>query len=157
MITQRFFPSSIMLSAVLALSACGGTSSFNADNAANEFSTKITSYLSALTSSAGLTSNALTDLFAAKYLDGGFTKTDLTNSLTANTTALGTSPELSLFPLATVTNSKLSGCDSSGICTLSGTLTNSDADTTSVDFTTKVIVIANVIYFYGDQSSTTPL
>jgi len=36
---------------------------------------------------------------------------------------------------------------------LNGTLTNSDVDTISVDFSTKVIVIGGVVYFYGDQSS----
>jgi hypothetical protein len=157
MITKRVFSSSLILSAMLTLIACGGNNALSLEDAATDLSTKIGTYLSELTSSAGFNTKALPNLFAEKYLDGGFTKADLENSLTANSTALGTNPELSLFPIATVTNAKLSGCDSNNICTLNGTLTNSDADTTSVDFSTKVLVSLGVVYFYGDQSSTSSI
>ena len=142
---------------MLTLIACGGNNALSLEDAATDLSTKIGTYLSELTSSAGFNTKALPNLFAEKYLDGGFTKADLENSLTANSTALGTNPGLSLFPIATVTNAKLSGCDSNNICTLNGTLTNSDADTTSVDFSTKVLVSLGVVYFYGDQSSTSSI
>jgi hypothetical protein len=158
MTTKRLFSSSLILSAALTVSACGGgESTLNIESAVTEFSAKFTSYLANLTSSAGLNSNTLPNLFDERFLDGGFRKADLVNSLTANASALGTNQELSLFPTATVTNSTLSGCDNNNICTLTGTLTNSDADTTSVDFSTKVIVVSGVVYFYGDQSSTTSL
>jgi archaellin len=157
MTTKRVFSSSLILSAVLTLSACGGSSNVDLVAVATEFSTKFNSAFSELTSSAGVNYKALTNLFDEKFLDGGFTKADLVNSLTATSTASATSPELSLFPMAAVTNSSLSGCDSNNICTLTGTLTNSDADTTSVDFSTKVISVGGVIYFYGDQSSTTSI
>ena len=157
MISKKVFSSSLILSAGLILSACGGHSALNLEGAANDLATKIGTYLSALTSSAGFDSKALPTLFNEKFLDGGFTKADLENSLNANSTALGTNPELSLFPIATVTNAKLSGCDSNNICTLNGTLTNSDADTTSVEFSTKVLVSLGVVYFYGDQSSTSSI
>ena len=157
MISKKLFSSSLFLSAALALSACGGTSSLDLDAVATEFSTKISSYLSELTTISGLNSKALPNLFDDKFLDGGYTKADLVNSLTANSTALGTNPELSLFPMATVSNSKLSGCDINNVCLLNGTLTNSDADTTTIDFSTKVIVISGVVYLLGDQSSTTSL
>jgi hypothetical protein len=155
MITKPVFSSSLVLSAVLTLSACGGGSTIDLQVAAAEFSTKFSSYLSALTSSAGLTSKALPDLFDEKYLDGGFTKVDLLNSLNANSTTLGTNPELSLFPMATVTNAKIS-CGDTG-CTLTGTITNSDADTTSVDFSTKVLVNTRGVFLYGDQSLTSSI
>jgi hypothetical protein len=61
---------------------------------------------------------------------------------------------LSLFPLAQITSAVISNCDANNVCTLSATLVNSDADTTSVDFSTKVILVAGAFYFYGDQSST---
>ena len=157
MISKKLLPSSLFLSTVLALSACGGTSLLNLEAAATELSTKLGNYLSELTTSAAFNSTSLPNLFNEKFLDGGFTKADIVNSLTANSTALGTNPDLSLFPMATVTNAKLSGCDSNNICTLNGTLTNSDADTTSVEFSTKVLVSLGVVYFYGDQSSTSSI
>lgn len=157
MISKRVFSSSIVLSAVLTLSACGGGSTIDLQTTATEFSTKITTALAELASSAGLNSQTLPNLFNEKFLDGGFSKADLVNSLTANSTALGTNPDLSLFPMAAVTNVKLTGCDTKDICTLTGTLTNSDADTTSVEFSTKVLVIAVVAYLFGDQSSTTSI
>jgi hypothetical protein len=152
MITQRVFSSSLIFSAVLAISACGGNS-INVQEAAKQFTASVTSGIAALTGAAGLNSNALPSLFADKYLDGGYTKADVVSTLAANSTALPTAPELSLFPLAAITNTTISGCDNN-TCTLNGTLTNSDVDTTSVDFSTKVIFIGGVVYFYGDQSST---
>jgi len=152
MITQRFFSSSLIFSAVLAISACGGTNSLTLEEVATQFTASVTSGIAALTSAAGLNSNALPSLFADNYKDGGFTKADVVSTLAANSTALPTAPELSLFPLAAISKTTISGCDN-GICTLNGTLTNSDVDTISVDFSTKVIVIGGVVYFYGDQSS----
>ena len=157
MITNRFFSSSLILSAALTISACGGNSTFDLEAAAIDLSTKISSYMSELATSVGFNSKSLSNLFDEKFLDGGFTKADLVSSLTATTTALSTNPELSLFPMANITNSKVFGCDNNGICSMSATLTNSDADTTSIDFSTKVILNAGVVYFYGDQSSTTSL
>jgi hypothetical protein len=157
MISKRVFSSSLILSTVLTLTACGGSSGIDIESAVTEFSSKITTALADLASSTGLNSKALPNLFDEKFLDQGLTKADIVNTLAANATALGTSPELSLFPMVSVTNSKLSGCDNNNICNLTGTLTNSDADTTTVDFSTKVIVLGGVVYFYGDQSSTTSI
>jgi hypothetical protein len=157
MITKRVFSSSLFLSGVLTLTACGGSSSLDLEAAATDFSTKISSYISELATSAGLNSKSLPNLFDEKFLDGGSTKADLVSSLAANSTALGTNPDLSLFPMATVSNSKLYGCDNNGICLMSATLTNSDADTTSVEFSTKVIVVSGVVYLFGDQSSTSSI
>ena len=157
MITQRIFSSSLIFSAVLAISACGGTNALTLEEVAKQFTTSVTSGIAALTGAAGLNSNALPSLFADNYKDGGFTKADVVSTLAANSTALPTAPELSLFPMAAITNTAISGCDNNGICTLSGTLTNSDVDTTSVDFSTKVIVVGGVVYFYGDQSSTSSI
>lgn len=159
---QRIFPSTLVFSTALALSACGGSSSgsSNFDNVqvtANLFALQYTSGLSSLNTSAGLNSKVVSDLFDAKYLDGGFSKIDLSAVLAANAQALTATPELSLFPVTGVTNASVSGCDSNGICTLNATLTNSDVDTTSVNFSTKVIVINGQIYLYGDQSSTTSI
>jgi hypothetical protein len=157
MISKRVFSSSIVLSTLLTLSACGGGSTtIDLQATATDFSARVSSSLSALTSSAGLKSQALLDLFDEKFLDGGFTRADLVSLLSTNATTLETNPELSLFPMATVTNAKVT-CGDTNICTLTGTITNSDADTTSVDFSTKVLVNTRGVFFYGDQSSTTTL
>jgi len=156
MISKRVFSSSIVLSTLLTLSACGGGgTTIDLQATATDFSARVSSSLSALTSSAGLKSQALLDLFDEKFLDGGFTRADLVSLLSTNATTLETNTELSLFPMATVTNAKVT-CDTN-ICTLTGTITNSDADTTSVDFSTKVLVNTRGVFFYGDQSSTTTL
>ena len=157
MISKRVFSSSIVLSALLTLSACGGGSTtIDLQATATDFSAKVSSSLSALTSSASLKSQALLDLFDEKFLDGGFTRADLVSLLSTNATTLETNTELYLFPMATVTNAKVT-CGDTNICTLSGTLTNSDADTTSVDFSAKVLVNTRGVFFYGDQSSTSSI
>lgn len=161
---HRISSSTIVLSALLTLSACGGGSSGGSGTGfdsllvfANTFASQYSVGLSSLNTSAGLNSKVVSDLFDAKYLDGGFSKADLSASLAANSTALGTNPELSLFPMAGVTNATLTGCDGNQICTLNATLTNSDVDTTSVDFSAKVVVVNGQVYLYGDQSPTTSI
>jgi len=154
---SRISLSTIVVSALMTLSACGGSGSSSGTSstaAADSFAAKTNAAYAALATVSGLTSKAVADLFDAKYLDMSFTKAIVLDALTANSAALGTTPELSLFPLAQVTNPVISNCDANSVCTLSATLVNSDADITSVDFTTKVKLDSGVIYFYGDQSST---
>jgi hypothetical protein len=148
--------STIFVSALMTLSACGDSSSVSGSSAglADSFAAKGNAAYAALASVSGLTSTAVADLFDAKYLDMGVTKAALLDVLKANSAALSTTPELSLFPLAQVTNPVITFCDGNNVCTLNATLVNSDADTTSVDFSTKVIIVSGVVYFYGDQSST---
>lgn len=159
----RISSSIIVVSALLTLSACGGGDDVSVNSPQNlpalaaSFGTRINAGLSTLGTSIGLSSKAVADVFDAQYLDMGFTKTNLLDALTANSAALSTNPELSLFPLAEVSNPALSNCDANDICTLSATLVNSDADTTSVDFTVKVKVVSGVVYLYGDQASTTSI
>lgn len=154
---QRISLSTVILSTLLALGACGGGAGDSAQAQANAITAKINAGLNALSTSIGLTSNAVTGVFYTNYLDMGFSKTNLTDVLAANSAASGTTPELSLFPLAQVTNPVISSCDANNVCTLNATLVNSDADTTSVDFSTKVIIVDGAIYLYGDQSSTTSI
>lgn len=156
---SRLSLSSIVVSALVTLSACGGggssyVSGNGTETAAASFATKVSAAYTSLAASSGLTSAALADLFNANYLDMAFNKTSVLAVFKANSDALATTPELSLFPLAQVTNPVITFCDGNNVCTLNATLVNSDADTTSVDFSTKVIIVSGVVYFYGDQSST---
>ena len=99
----------------------------------------------------------MTESFDTAYLDAGLKKTDLVATVSLNAQTLGTNPELSLFPTSSVSKGTVSNCDANNICTFSGTLTNTDADTTSVDFTTKVKNVNGALYLYGDQSATTSI
>ena len=143
----------IVTSTLMILTACGGGGG-STDTAVTSFTSKFNAGLSALATSSGLTSMAVADVFDAKHLDMGFAKADLLAALAANSQALGTNPDLSLFPMAQVSNATLTSCDGNDICTLNATLVNSDVDTTSIDFSTKVKVVLGVVYLYGDQSST---
>jgi hypothetical protein len=48
----------------------------------------------------------------------------------------------------------ISGCDAANVCTLTATLTNADADTTTVSFTTRVSFSNNKFRLLGDQKQT---
>jgi len=145
--------STIVVSALMTLSGCGG-GSYSSAAAADTFATRVNAAYASLATVSGLTSTAVADLFDSKYLDMSFTKTIVLDALKASAAALGTTAELSLFPLAQITSPVISNCDANNVCTLNAILVNSDADTTSVEFSTKVIIVSGVIYFYGDQSST---
>jgi len=155
---SRISLSAIVVSALVTLSACGGGASSYVTNGAEtaipSFGAKANAAYAALVTGSGLTSTAVAELFHPNYLDMAFNKTSVLDVLKANSVALGTTPELSLFPLVQVTNPVITLCDGNYVCTLNATLVNSDADTTSVDFSTKVIIVSGVMYFYGDQSST---
>jgi hypothetical protein len=145
--------STIVVSALMTLSGCGG-GSYSSAAAADTFATRVNAAYASFATVSGLTSTAVADLFDSKYLDMSFTKTIVLDALKASAAALGTTAELSLFPLAQITSPVISNCDANNVCTLNAILVNSDADTTSVEFSTKVIIVSGVIYFYGDQSST---
>jgi len=104
--------------------------------------------------SSGLTSMAVANRVGAEHPDMSFTKTIAPDALHANSVAPATNSELTPVPSTQVTNPVISNCDSSKVCTLNATLVNSDVETTSVDFSTKVILVSGVYYFYGDQFST---
>jgi lipopolysaccharide export system protein LptA len=55
--------------------------------------------------------------------------------------------------MASLSEVSIDACDANNVCTLTGTLTNSDADTTSVTFTTQVKITDGKVRLYGDQLS----
>lgn len=131
------------------LVACGGSN----PSTLEVFTSKLTSTIANLNSSVGLTSTAVTDLFDDSFLDSGTTKADVKASLSRNAAALSATPDLSLFPLANMSNVEVINCDANNVCTLNGTLSNSDAETTEVTFTTKVKLSKGTYVFLGDQSA----
>lgn len=140
----------IVASALVILSACGSSGDSEPDSLVSKFNALLIS----LNTSSGLTSASVNNVMDQNYLDMGATRADVLAALSANSQALGTNTELSLFPMAQVSNATLSNCDGNNICTLNATLTNADVDSTTVDFTTKVKLVSGVAYLYGDQSST---
>lgn len=140
----------LALAAAGLVAACGGG---GGSTPAQEFAQNFSASVQAMASPGGLTSAALLDLFAGTYLDAGMTKDQLTAALRADAAALASTPEFSLFPLAFLTDVTLTNCDAQNVCTLNGTLTNSDADTTSVPFSAKVQVANNTVRLLGDQSA----
>jgi len=139
----------VALAGTSLLAACGGGD--GGQTSQELFASKMNSAFSRLGSWEGLSSASVIDLFDADYLDSGTFKSDVKAALDRNTAALTDAPELSLFPLANVSNVSVSDCDGNNNCTLSGTLTNTDADTTEVRFSTKVKSVNGVYYFFGDQ------
>jgi hypothetical protein len=140
----------VFVSALITLSDFGSDSTAAADDS---LATKVNAAYAAPVAGSGLTSMAVADRFDAKYLDISFTKTMPPDASKVNAMAPGTNSELPLFPVTQVTNPVISNCDSKNVCTLNATLVNSDADITSVDFSTKVILVSGVFYFYGEPFS----
>ena len=137
-------------SAAMALAACGSSGDPEPETLVSKWNT----VLAALGTSSGLASATVTNVVEQNYLDMGTTRADVLVALSQTSQALITNPELPLFPATQVSNAKLSNCDGNGVCTLNATLTNSDVDSTSIDFTTKVKIVSGVAYLYGDQSAT---
>ena len=149
------------LVASITLAACGGGNGFagnaqldaNASVFAADFANRVNRMVLGLGTVSGLKDSSILALFDSKYLDAGYTKATLAVDMAANSEALTANSDLSLFPSGTVSNVVIGSCDSQNVCTLSATLTNSDADVTEVNFTTKVISTGNGFVFYGDQNN----
>jgi hypothetical protein len=139
---------------VALLGACGGGSNApstdtatNADKQ-NTFIADYTNGLKVLNTYAGLTSTVFVDLFDATFLDAGNTKPLVSASLAQEAAAAAASPDLPSFPMAGLSTASISACDASNVCTLTGTLSNNDVDT-SVDNTTSIIFTSRVKYSDG--------
>ena len=139
---------SLAISLAVSLAACGGGS----DKTGAAVST-FNATLSNLSNVAGLSSPATLASFDASYMDAGYTRAMLVAELAANADALQTNPDLSLFPGGTLSNVVIAGCDIKNVCTMTATLTNSDADVTAVDFSTKVVLSNGTYLLLGDQAA----
>jgi hypothetical protein len=139
-----------MGSLVLGLAACGGSDD-GADTAA--LPTAYNSGLAVLNTKAGLQSAAFADLFDPAFLDAGYTKAQLVDNLAQDAASTSVSADLSMFPTASLANASIGNCSSSGICILTATLTNTDADATEVPFTVQVMLSNGSYRLLGDQKS----
>jgi hypothetical protein len=90
---------------------------------------------------------SFTGLVSSKYLQDGLSSADLNTILSADATAL---PNDVSFPTVTYSNPVVGTCDANGICDLTVTATNSDADAVSITMTLKVNGLPTQLI--GDQS-----
>lgn len=162
----KFLKLAIAGSLISLLAACGGGDDDVASDAdaQSSFISAYTSGLDTLGSYAGLVSSKFRDLFDAGYTDSGMTKADVVAALDSEITVSQTSPDFvhPAFPMAKLSKASIGNCDAvSKICTLTGTLSNSDADPTGADasavtevnFTTQVRQDADgKVRLLGDQS-----
>jgi len=160
MTTRNFYRLAIASGLLSLLAACGGgsendstpvvdASTDTAQQAA--FATSLIGGLKALNTYGGLTSAGFIDLFDKDFLDAGYTKTEVQANLAQEATALAVAPELSSFPIAMLSNVTITGCNAANICTLTGTVTNTDVDTTAITFTIQVKYSNGKFTLYGDQ------
>jgi hypothetical protein len=116
------------------------------------FATDYGTGLAALNSYGGLTSTAFVDNFDDTFLDAGYAKAQVRDALAQEAAAmLLFSSELSSFPSVKLSAVSVGACDAANVCTLTGTLTNTDADATSVTFTTRLSFVGGKLRLLGDQ------
>ena len=146
------------VAAASVLAACGGGGSSSpalttdANTTPGTGATTYAALLSQLSTPAGLASAQAASVFHDDYLDSGMTKPQVVEALGQEGAALSAVPGHSLFPQAALSDVQVTGCDANNVCTLTGTLLNSDADSTSVQFSTKVVNSNGTYRLLGDQS-----
>jgi hypothetical protein len=134
------------------VAACGSSSSSTVDSTAS-LVTRFTEAVTLLSSAPGLKDAKIPALFDETYKEAGYTKANLTADLQAESTSLAANADASLFPITTLKDVTVSACDASSVCTLTGTLVNSDVDTTETVVTTKVKKVNGEYFFVGDQQA----
>ncbi|NBO12729.1 MAG: hypothetical protein EBZ03_02510 [Betaproteobacteria bacterium] len=138
----------------LGLNACSSSDGVTQGDI-DAFKASYSSSLAGLSTQAVLTGSALQDLFDAKFLDSGFSRADIVAALNGEASAIQSAGGYSSVPQVTLANASVTDCVGTTqgdlICTLSGTLSNQDADVTSVQFTTQLRMADGKLRLYGDQ------
>lgn len=134
--------------AAAGLAACGGSGGPDPVAGATSYANAIAQ----MNSATGVNSPALQSALATDYLDTGMTRAQVLDALAKDAAGFG-SADYSGLPLAGLTDVAISACNPSNVCTLTGTLTNSDADTTAVPFSTHVVLEDGNYRVLGDQKS----
>jgi hypothetical protein len=119
------------------------------------FATDYSSGLASLNTYGSLTNSAFLDNFDDGFLDAGYTKPMVRDALAKEAAAqLLFAAELSSFPAAKLSAVTINNCDAANVCTLTATLTNTDVDTTSVIFTSRMSFTGGKFRLLGDQKQT---
>ena len=136
------------------LAACGGGGGGDITLPGPALAQSYGGALAATGTSSGINSVALKDSFDDRYLDAGVTKAAVAAALDQDAQAMAASAEYSGFPGTALSDVVVDKCNADGVCTLTGTLTNADADATSVPFSVQVINVGGTLRLYGDQKTT---
>ena len=131
-------------SSLALLVACGGGG--GSFNAASDTIGTINSALAAIAANPANYSSFIS-LLDANYKQDGLTVAQLNDMLAADAAA-GVS-----FPNVSYSDATISNCDASGICDMTVTVTNNDADSVSTTMTLKVKESVTGYKLIGDQSS----
>ena len=139
--------SALAIVAAAGLAACGGSDGPDPVAGANDYASAIAQ----MNSAAGVGSPALQAAIATDYLDAGMTRAQVVDALGKD--AAGFGGGFSGLPVAGLTDVAVTGCNASNVCTLTGTLTNADADATAVPFSTQIVLENGSYRVLGDQKS----
>jgi hypothetical protein len=140
----------LLACALFALSAC----SSDETSPVGDFASSLQKSVETSQTSAGLMSTTTADLLDSAYKDSGVTQPAQIAYQKAQADAMTAYSDLSGFAGFKLSNVQVFGCDASNVCTMTATLTNADADTTTADITTKVKVGSDgKIRLFGDQLS----
>jgi hypothetical protein len=137
--------------AMATLAACGGGG--GGESLDETFVRDYGSALAGTSTPAGLGSTSLKQSFDDKFLDAGYTKADVVANLDQDAQALSANADYSLFPQLTLADASVGNCGTDNVCTLTGTLTNNDADATSVPISVRVLLSNGGYRLYGDQKT----
>jgi threonine dehydratase len=129
--------------------ACGGGGGGGSFNAASDTIGTINSTLAAIAASPANFSSFIS-LLDANYKQDGISKAQLSDMLALDAAAL---PNEASFPSVSYSDATISNCDASGICDMTVTVTNNDADSVSTTMTLKIKESVTGYKLIGDQSS----
>ena len=153
-----------VLTCGLLLTACGKSGVVNvSDKQIGDFKAAYTAGVDGTAKPAVIGAAETQDLYDPAFLDSGFTKTDIVAALTGEATALPNAATTghSGVPQVTLSDVVFSNCNNAGpgpiTCSLSASLTNSDADTT-VTYLNSTLRLSpdGKLRLVGDNLSTTP-
>jgi hypothetical protein len=150
MTLKKWLHAGVAVSLLGGLAACGGGG--GGESLGETFTQNYGTALAATTTPAGVNSVALKDSFDEKFLDAGYTKAQVVANLDQDAQAMAT-PEYSLFPQLALSDASVGSCGSDNVCTLTGNLTNTDADTTTVPVSVRVVLTNGGYRLYGDQKA----
>lgn len=150
---QTWRAAALALAAAALLAGCGGGDGGTAGAGAfvstgdlvNQYASSLGQPVSALA--------IVPAAFASSYLDAGMTRAQVQDALQQDVAAAGANAGFSGIPGATLADVAITNCNAGGVCTLTGTLTNADADTTSVPFSTQVVLENGKYRLLGDQQA----
>ncbi|CAN5121606.1 hypothetical protein BH11PSE11_BH11PSE11_24090 [soil metagenome] len=156
---RKLLQLSAIVTALPLLVSCGGGSDTPAKASTASIGSFVTSYNQGLASAQGMSSSAFMDLFDDAFLDGGYTKAQVSDNLKQDADSLAANasqlPADSVYPMLSLEDAAVSQCDDvTGVCTLSASYVNAAPDGTRGTATVPVRFKDGKFRLYGDQKAT---